>query len=132
MRSKPSENCGTISCNNHPSGKSSDRSVNNNNDINNNVSINKIINVSNNKIRNNNINNNNTSSNNISDNDNTNNYIISNNNNKTNNNNNDNIGNIINNFFKLQLFISIIQIMLVHFSNEACTHIQKHYSQLWA
>ena len=33
-------------------------------------------------------------------------------------------------FFKLQLFISIIQIILVHFANEACTHIQKHYSQL--
>ena len=31
---------------------------------------------------------------------------------------------------KLQLFVSIIQMILVHFSNEACTHIQKHYSQL--
>ena len=75
MRCKPSENCGTISCNNHPSGKSSARSGNNNKDINNNICMNKIINVSNNKIRNNNINNNNTSSNNISDNYNINNLL---------------------------------------------------------
>ena len=34
-RCKPSENCGTKSCSNHPSGKSSDHSSNNNNDINN-------------------------------------------------------------------------------------------------
>ena len=39
MRCKPSENCGTTSCSNHPSGKYSDRS--NNNDINNNRSIKK-------------------------------------------------------------------------------------------
>ena len=76
MRCKPSENYGTTSCSNHSSGKSSDRSSNNNNDININISRNKINpNISNNKINNN----------------------ISNNNNKINNNNNDNIGNIINN-----------------------------------
>ena len=96
MRCKPSENCGTTFCSNHPSGKYSDRS--NNKDINNNRRINKINdNISNNKISNNNINNNNTSNNNISDNYNINNYNISNNNNEINTNNNDNIGNIINN-----------------------------------
>ena len=55
MRCKPSEYCGTTSCNNHPSGKSSDCRSNNNNDINN-ISINKINdNISNNEISNNNI-----------------------------------------------------------------------------
>ena len=50
--------------------------------------------------------------------------------NNKNNNTNNNINNN-NNTFKLPLLIiSIIQIISVHFSNEVCTHIQKHYSQL--
>ena len=55
MRCKPSENCGTTLCSNHPSGKYSDRSINI--DINNNRSINTINdNISNNKISNNDVN----------------------------------------------------------------------------
>ena len=42
MRCKPSENCGTASNSNHPSGISSNYSSNNDNDINNNVSRSKI------------------------------------------------------------------------------------------
>ena len=63
MKCKPGENYGTTSLSNHPSGKSSDCSSNNNNDINNNAIRNKINhNISNNKISNND----NTSNNNIS------------------------------------------------------------------